>query len=642
MTAKQSVPRVYASKTRSAARRLGSFSPRGPRGVGAFRRRATLWLLKSVKCGRRRSPEARFVGLVVSFALGAATIGTLGASTALASPVWARFSNIHSTFKAATTLTSDPIVGDWSMTATGAIGRVHLGGGGVNTAFALPHRVSRTGPRLRLAAFSSGGYRTAQMGSQVPGTMLRDYALHLVFWTPPPTTLDSDVESGMEQLESDVKAALAAGQDGNIFSVPGDYTDALGPGDPRIASIDTTNDSDPLPADQAGIPCQEPTPCVTQTQVSQEVSSLAAEKGWTPGEHTLVLVIVAAPVLPCDAQACGTAFADGYHGQTLDGYAYAVDFMSPFNSSLPAELEALFAEGLTGHEQNEAIVDPSGAGLEIADPCGRSGPLHATNEINGHLYSLQPLLLPSGVCSLVVAALDTTSTSVACSPSSLTKGGASTCTATVTDTFYPGAVTPTGTVSFTALPSSGSFGSSNSCLLVQSAMAGVASCYVRFMPLAGGSYTVTGGYGGDSEHQTSSGQSGSITAARSTSPPPGRGRASVARVSVSGTTASVRVSCSGSRSCRLTLRLSVLETLKRGKLTAVAASAQRTKIVVVGAVTVTVAAGRSETVKLNLNATGKRLLPKHNPLKAKLTLVQSGKTVAGSTVTFKIKQKANK
>ncbi|MGO9793047.1 MAG: Ig-like domain-containing protein [Solirubrobacteraceae bacterium] len=546
----------------------------------------------------------------------------------------------------ATTLTSDRIVGDWSMTATGTIGRVNLGGSGVNRVFALPHSVSRTGPTLRLAAFSSGDDRTAHVGSQVPGTMLRDYALHLVFWAPPPTTLDSDVESGMEQLESDIQAALAAGQDGNIFSVPGDYTDASGPGDPRIASIDTTNDSDPLPADQAGIPCQEPTPCVTQTQVSQEVSSLAAEKGWTPGEHTLVLVVLASPVLPCDSQACGTAFADGYHGQTADGYAYAVDFMSAFNSSVPAVYEPSYAEGLTGHEQNEAIVDPSGAGLEIADPCSQyaTGPLHATNEINGHLYEMPYLLLPSGVCSLVVAALDTTSTSVACSPSRLARGGASTCTATVTDTFLPGAVTPTGTVSFTALPSSGSFGSSSSCLLVQSARAGVASCNVSFMPSAAGSYTVTGGYGGDSEHQTSSGQSGSITAATSTSPPPpGRGSASVGPVSVSGTTASVSVSCSGSGSCRLTLRLSVLETLKRGKLTAVAASAQRTKkTVVVGAVTVTVAAGTSETVKLNLNATGKRLLPKHNPLKAKLTLVQSGKTVAGSTVTFKLKQKTNK
>ena len=154
---------------------------------------------------------------------------------------------------------------------------------------------------------------------------------------------------------------------------------------------------------------------------------------------------------------------------------------------------------------------------------------------------------------------------------------------------------------------------------------------------------MTGSYGGDGTHHTSSGQSASVTVTAKSSPPPAPGSASVSHVSAAGTTASVGVSCSGGSSCTITLTLSVLETLHHGKVTAVAASTKKTKktkkTVVVGSESVTIAAGKSETVKLKLNATGKRLLAKHNPLKAKLAVTASGKTVTRSTVTFKTKKK---
>jgi hypothetical protein len=57
-----------------------------------------------------------------------------------------------------------------------------------------------------------------------------------------------------------------------------------------------------------------------------------------------------------------------------------------------------YAEQLTGHEQNEAIVDPDGQGTEIADPCVGN---FAPNEINGHEYLVPYLQLPSGTCSPV-------------------------------------------------------------------------------------------------------------------------------------------------------------------------------------------------------------------------------------------------
>jgi hypothetical protein len=64
------------------------------------------------------------------------------------------------------------------------------------------------------------------------------------------------------------------------------------------------------------------------------------------------------------------------------------------------------------------------------------------------------------------------------------------------------------------------------------------------------------------------------------------------------------------------------------------------KAVVVGSKTVTVAAGKSETVKLSLNGAGKRLLAKHNPLRTEFTGRTSGKAVASSTIAFEAQKQS--
>jgi N-acetylneuraminic acid mutarotase len=99
-----------------------------------------------------------------------------------------------------------------------------------------------------------------------------------------------------------------------------------------------------------------------------------------------------------------------------------------------------------------------------------------------------------------------TSTAVTCSPSSVLVNSGSTCTATVTDTATSGiSSTPTSTVSFTAAGSAtGSF-SSASCSL------SLGSCAVTFTPHTAGGFTVTGNYGGDAMHSSSSGISNSVT-----------------------------------------------------------------------------------------------------------------------------------
>ncbi len=237
-------------------------------------------------------------------------------------------------------------------------------------------------------------------------------------------------------------------------------------------------------------------------------------------------------------------------------------------------------------------------------------------------------------------------TSLACSPGSVKTGTVTTCTTTVSDT-QAGGASPTGTVSFTASPTSGKFAIPGSCTL-HATTTGTASCQITFTPSAAASYTLTGSYAGDSTHLASSGHSAPITA---TTPPPVivKGRASVKHLSTSNTTLSVRVNCKGTTSCKVKLTGTVLETLRGGKVIAVAASTKtkgkgkkkRTikKTITIISKTVTIPAGATRTFKLTLNAAGRKLIAKHHPLKAKLIVTQAGKTVAHKTVTLKPKPK---
>jgi hypothetical protein len=130
-----------------------------------------------------------------------------------------------------------------------------------------------------------------------------------------------------------------------------------------------------------------------------------------------------------------------------------------------------------------------------------------------------------------------------------------------------------------------------------------------------------------------------------TPPPPGSGHASVGHAKVSGRNAIVRASCAGASgaTCKLTLKLTVTETLKGHRLIAVKARKHATKIhkvVIVGSAQVTLGAGQTRLVKIGLNRTGRNLLAHHHPLKATLRVTQklaNGHvvTVSTQTVVFK-------
>ena len=111
-----------------------------------------------------------------------------------------------------------------------------------------------------------------------------------------------------------------------------------------------------------------------------------------------------------------------------------------------------------------------------------------------------------------------------------------------------------------------------------------------------------------------------------------------------GTRATVKLGCSGpvGYACNAKLSLTVVETLKRGKVIAVAAARRGTKApktskktVVIGTTTVTVTTGHTKTITISLNRAGKRLLASRHKLSAKLSLAESTNTITSRTVTFK-------
>jgi hypothetical protein len=138
-------------------------------------------------------------------------------------------------------------------------------------------------------------------------------------------------------------------------------------------------------------------------------------------------------------------------------------------------------------------------------------------------------------------------------------------------------------------------------------------------------------------------QVGADQTLRTQSPPPPvvPGKASVKHARVSGTTVSVPIACKGDTSCKVSLKLTVTETFRGHKLIAV--SARRTKVrhktIVLGTASATIRPGRTQTVHISLNRTGRKLLAARHKLTAKLTVTQriAGRnhTVSTQKVTFK-------
>jgi hypothetical protein len=119
--------------------------------------------------------------------------------------------------------------------------------------------------------------------------------------------------------------------------------------------------------------------------------------------------------------------------------------------------------------------------------------------------------------------------------------------------------------------------------------------------------------------------------------PPVAGTASVGHARVAQNTVSVPITCTGSTSCTVSLKLTATKTLRGHKVIAV--SARKTKVthrtVVLGTTSATIAAGHTATVRISLNGTGRRLLAARHKLTANLTVAQGNRTISTQKVAFK-------
>jgi hypothetical protein len=107
------------------------------------------------------------------------------------------------------------------------------------------------------------------------------------------------------------------------------------------------------------------------------------------------------------------------------------------------------------------------------------------------------------------------------------------------------------------------------------------------------------------------------------------GIASVGHVTVKGKTATVAVTCRGATNCRVSLTLTVHETLRGHRIVAISAAKTKKpklkhRLVVVGSASATVRAGRTAKLKVSLNRTGRALVAARHHLATTLTVRQRG------------------
>ena len=128
-------------------------------------------------------------------------------------------------------------------------------------------------------------------------------------------------------------------------------------------------------------------------------------------------------------------------------------------------------------------------------------------------------------------------------------------------------------------------------------------------------------------------------------PPVVPGKASVGHARVSGSTVSVPVTCKGETSCKVSLKLTVVETRRGHRLIAVSARKAKVthKTVVLGTASATIRAGRKATVHIGLDRTGRRLVAARHKVTAKLTVTQRiagrKRTISTQKMTFKAPKK---
>ncbi len=236
--------------------------------------------------------------------------------------------------------------------------------------------------------------------------------------------------------------------------------------------------------------------CSTSSVGTTDTCVLVADNTGTPLSETVQGATVRAPAFDYSLSNSGPiSITHGSSGTvTITATLTSVDTQSVTLSCVSSSLPA----GITCGSFTVNPVTPTASSVLTINVGSSVVPGSYSLDVTGS--PLGATTTPTTV-SLTVS-LPTT-TSVACSPVSITTGTATSCTVTVTDTSSSPS-TPTGSVSLST-DSTGTF-SSNSCTLVASSSS-VASCSVSYTPsvVGSGTHLITAIYSGDSSHASSNG-----------------------------------------------------------------------------------------------------------------------------------------
>jgi hypothetical protein len=309
---------------------------------------------------------------------------------------------------------------------------------------------------------------------------------------------------------------------------------------------------------------------------------------------------------------------------------------SPVNCPLTA------ASGSGDQNQCSVNLTPSAGGdYQISAAYASDGGLQASNS-----------------SAFTVTSVDPTSTSLTCSPSTVPINSETECTAVLSDPF--GGPTPTGTLTFSSSPNTGTFGPVG----CDPSGAGSATCHVTFTPSVAGTYTVNAAYGGDTHHAASAGSSsvtgttapagggpGSHTGGSATltiqvtsGPPPPATLTIARRAQVSlQHVAALLLSCAGSpdTSCNGTLFLTTTVKVKVKFVTGHGKRRHRKtriepKAVLVGSVNYSLAEGTTHRFKLRISKAGVKAFGHKSRLK---TTAQAAGAVIGTVALIGPKHK---
>ena len=134
--------------------------------------------------------------------------------------------------------------------------------------------------------------------------------------------------------------------------------------------------------------------------------------------------------------------------------------------------------------------------------------------------------------------------------------------------------------------------------------------------------------------------SSTATIAVNTSPSAKSARSTLGKVSHDGTTAAAMLKCSTGAGDRANVvAVATYETLHGSKVVAVAARATTHRTVIVGSKRITLAAGKSATVRVSLDGTGKKLLKRFHKLPLLLLVLQGNTTIATHRLTISEQRK---